>query len=204
MYYQGWIVNVDEHKASVLFYTPEEFGYYWIDNSQYILAISSCYGGDENAGQGAFALDAQTLAIYGLGDHYGGPCEGTVGPSFSPDSLHVIFQDDHGTVETITGKQRVPICGQSEYPRSYAWSSDSRYLFAACTPSYDQPDELRRYDTQTGRISTLTNRNKLRFKAIDLAVSPDQSRILLRWGTSDFGNNEPYGIWLLNLEKLEK
>lgn len=204
MYYQGWIVNVDEQKASALFYTPEEFFYYWMDNGQYIMATSPCYGGDENASQGSFAIDAKALKMYGLGDHYGGPCEGGVGPSVSPDSLHIIFQNDHGTVETITGEQRVHICQESEYPRSYGWSSDGRYVFVACTASYEQPDELRRYDTQTRRISTLTDRNKLRFKAIDLAVSPDQSRILLRWGTSNFGNNEPYGIWLLDIDKLDK
>lgn len=203
LYFEGWIVNVDEQKASALFYTPEDFAYYWFDNGQHILATSVCYGGRENAGHGSFAIDAQALMIHGLGDNYDGPCEGGVGPSTSPDSLHIIFQNDHGTVETITGTQRVHVCQQAEHPRSYGWSPDGRYVFVACTSSYDQPDELRRFDTQTNDIRSLTDRNKLRFKAIDLVVSPDQTRILFQWGTSNFGNDEPYGIWLLDLQKLD-
>jgi hypothetical protein len=202
LYFEGWVVDLVGQKAQALFYTPEDFAYFWVDDNQYVLATSFCYGGGENAGQGSFSINAQTLKISGLGDNYGGPCEGGRGPEISPDALHIIFQNDHGTVETMMGTQRVHIC-QSGYPRSYGWSPDSRYVFVACARSYDQPDELRRYDTQTGKISILTDRNKIPFKAIDLVVSPDQTRILFQWSTTDFGVDEPYGIWLLDLQKLD-
>ena len=202
LYFEGWVVDLVEQKMQVLFYTPEDFAYSWVDDNQQVMATSFCYGGAENADQGSFTINTQTLKISGLGDNYGGPCEGGIGPEISPDSLHIIFQNDHGTIETMMGTQRVHVC-QSDYPRSYGWSPDSRYVFVACAISFDQPDELRRYDTQTGKISILTDRNKIPFKAIDLVVSPDQTRILFQWGTSDFGNDEPYGIWLLDIRKLD-
>jgi len=195
-YEQGWLVNLPERRATPLFYSTEFFLYTWADDSRHLVGIGSCYG---MVGSGLFTLDTQTSKVYTIND-YDSRCEGGTGPLIAPGSGHMIYQSNHGTVVTLDGTQRVSICDENEFPRSYTWSQDGRYAYFAC--SGEVSDILRRYDTQTGQVISLTDPAQVTFKAMQLFLSPDQSRLMFIWGTNDFSNAEPCGIWLLDLKKL--
>jgi hypothetical protein len=196
VYEQGWLVDLRTKSAAPLFYSTEFFGYQWADDSRHLVGIGSCYG---MVGSGLISLDTQTSQVYWIND-YDSLSEGGSGPLIAPGSGHLIYQSNGGTVVDLQGRQSASICDEGIFPRSYAWSQDGRYAYFSC--SSEGSDILRRYDVQTGQASTLTDPTQVTFKALDLFPSPDGKRLLFTWGTSDFFNEEPCGIWLLDLERL--
>jgi hypothetical protein len=108
-----------------------------------------------------------------------------------------------GEVWTITGSHKYDICHADEYSVATAWSEDGHYAYLACA-RIDETDILRRFDTVTKKVTDLTGNKLFPFKADFLAPSPDQSRILFRWGDSFVWNTEAYGYWIIDLNKITK
>jgi Tol biopolymer transport system component len=119
-------------------------------------------------------------------------CEGDPGITIAPGSRHLMYAS---VVYSMAGEQLVELC-QEGFARSAAWSQDGRYAYAAC--SGEGSDTLRRYDTQTGQATSLTDPTAQTFRAIALIPSPDQNHILIVWGNNHL-SMVGYGVWLLDL-----
>jgi hypothetical protein len=192
-YEQGWLLELATRRATPLYTSREFFVLQWIDND-HLVGIGSCYG---MTSDGLFILDTRTSALYEMND-YSTVCEGDPGIKIAPDTRHLTYA---GFVYSITGEQKAHIC-ESGYARNAAWSQDGRYAYAAC--SSDGSDTLRRYDTRTGQVVSLTDPDKQTFRAIEFYPSPDQAHMLIVWGNSRLFNQEPFGVWLLDLSEFKR
>lgn len=189
-YEQGWLLDLETRQASPLYTSREFFGFYWADDSRHLVGIGSCYG---MVGYGMFILDTETDQVRIL-DNSAMLCEGDPGIDIAPGSGHLIYA---GIVYSMAGEQLVDLCPDG-FAHSAAWSQDGRYAYAAC--SGDGSDTLRRYDTQTGQVVSLTDPAAQTFRAINLFPSPDQYHMLIVWGDSILSPTR-YGVWLLDILK---
>ncbi len=204
--FEGWLGRVEEEIPSSLFYTVEDFSYFWTGDSQYLIAVGDvCYGGGNPpqsfAATGLFSIDAQTLSLHPIAPDYVAGCEGSLGYRISPTSHHILYEP--GIVSSIDGKLQMRICPEGEYARSYTWSQHGRYAYVACGIT-GQSDVLHRYDVQTGNNQCLTHRDTIGFRAIEMAVSPNQTWLAFVWDTSPYMPREPYGIWRFDLNQLDE
>ena len=103
------------------------------------------------------------------------------------------------------------LCDAGESPRTFTWSQDKLSFYVSCgAKEGNRSDVLRRYDTQTGQVHSLTDPAEVTYKAKEIILSPDQSHLLFLWGGGNYSphplsflaNEEPCGIWLLDLTKL--
>ena len=200
--YQGWLVNVNSGEAQAIFYTAEIFGYLWSSDRQHLIVVGdTCYGGgpDVILGSGLYTIDVRNRTLHTLSSDYVTGCEGSIGYAVAPDGQHVIYEP--GVVSSMEGTNQIDVCGESESARSYTWSSDGRYAYVACA---QDTDTLRRYDTQSRENPIVADRRDVHFKAIRMALSPNQTYLAFIWGTSTFNPVQPYdeGIWVLDLSQF--
>jgi hypothetical protein len=200
--YQGWLVNVSRGEAHAIFYTAEIFGYLWAPDSRRLIVVGdTCYGGgpDVVLGSGLYTIDVQNHTLHTISSDYVTGCEGSLGYAVAPDGQHVIYEP--GIVSSMDGTHQVDVCGERESARSYTWSSDGQYAYAACA---QETDTLRRYDTWAGKHAVVVDGRDVRFRAIRMALSPNQKHLAFIWGTSTFNPLQPYdeGIWILDLSQF--
>jgi hypothetical protein len=182
--YQGWLVYTDGSDLKPVFYTVEQFDFQWMQDNQHLLVIAGT-----------------SLAIHTISPRYVTGCEGSFGYRIAPDGQHLIYEPD--IVTTIDGAEQMRICGEGKNTHSYTWSQDGQYAYAVCSSSEDESHVLRRYDTWTSENRILVDQTCVTFKAMDVTISPDQTRVAFVWGTNGFFNTEPYGVWILDLAQLD-
>lgn len=174
------------------------FGFHRV-NSRFLVIYSHCYGGITI--RGLHVVNKRKMQFYTITDSYGGNCEGASFPfGFSPDKQFLIYNT---TIVTLMTGEQVHICAEDDFVRSFAWSQDERYVYVACG-SQALSDQLYRYDTQTHEELLLTDRNRITFKAIQMNLAPDQTRIVFDWKDSNFVAREVYGAWMLDLTRLDE
>lgn len=201
--FQGWLTRGQE-TVTPLFYAVEQFGYRWLVEDRYLLvAADVCYGADPPdfvPGAGLYVFDIQAGTVRTLSPDYVTNCEGSLGYRVAPGGRHLLYEP--GLVAAVDGGVPEAVCGGESRARGYAWSPDGRFAYAACTHATAASDVLRRYDTATGSVRTLTDPATLGFRAVELVVSPDQSHLAVVWATSTYMPPEPYGVWIIDLDRL--
>ena|GEM_PF-6095638 len=168
----------------------------WSPDSKFLIARHVCYGA--SYGKGLFIIDVATRSIYTIDPAYVF-CEGDREFQIAPDSKHIIYHS--GIVINMTGSLKASICGKDEFARSYSWSADGRYAYAACYKK-DETDSLWRFDTKSQKTEIIAGPPDLAFNALEMALSPDQKYFAFAWGDS-FMHPDYRGIWVIDLSKLD-
>jgi hypothetical protein len=199
---QAWLADANGDNLKPLFFSRFDYGYVWTPKANYIVVFGYCYG--VHLGSGLYIIDVRRERIRTLLKEYAGHCEGGIGFSTSPDDEYIVFQGQsyaQVVVASLDGKKQMQTCENNEFVRTYAWTEDGQYLYLSCgLRGQDGSDSLRRLDTKTGQRKLLVDRTKVSFKAIRLAVSPDQKRVAFEWGSSNFVNMERFGYWIIDLQ----
>lgn len=201
LFEQIWLIDTIEKTKKPLVFTVLEYEVDLTLDNHYLILSEIGLGGARQLGSGFFIIDLinQKVHSFSLGDDSHNS-EFELGYLVSPDSKYLIIKN---SVWTITGSDHYSVCHLNEYARTSTWSKDGRFAYFACS-SEGVPDILRRFDTVLKKSEDLTSRDLFPLKADFLAPSPDQSRILFRWGNSYVWNTEPYGYWIIDLKKTVK
>jgi hypothetical protein len=205
---QIWLIDTVNKTKKALAYTVLEYNFDLTPDQRYLLLSQVGMGGAREPGSGFFSIDLKEKKVYPMIiEGYEGVSEFVSDYVISPNSQYLITNLDNfrGTVWRIDGSQKYAVCEKDGWPRTYTWSKDGRYVYVTCTSGDgSSSDSLRVFDTVIQKMTVLTDGKKLPFKAIALEPSPDQKKILFRWGNSFVWNTEDYGYWIIDLNKLMK
>lgn len=194
-YYQGWLIYQNQAPL-LLFSTAKDWVYDFSDDNRYIIVDSLCYG--NNLGIGLYVIDTSDLTIYPVQEQHHNNCEGSQPLLISPDSQHLLFADNHGTILNLEDKHERRLCLSDEFAQTFTWSSQGRFVYMACSSSHEV--FLVRYDVTLDQAERLFGPEQIRIQPMKMRISPDQRFLLFEWGFSTFHPVEDYGVWLLQLE----
>lgn len=193
--HEGWIINHNTMELHPAFATRFNYVYKFLPENYNLLIMAGCYG--DNLGSGLHIVNFENGEVLTLAESYGGLCEGSVGLSPSPNGDFLVYG---GSVVSVDGKSKNQLCEDDHFARSWAWSSDSKRVYVACSES--DFDLIWRYNIETGKKELLNNSISppISFKARKLYVSPDENKLAFIWGTSDLYDQDERGLWLLGLQ----
>jgi hypothetical protein len=194
---EGWVIKHETGDLYPIFATQLGYAYSFLPGNHHIVVQSDCYGA--NLGSGLHIINIENRSLLTLAEYYGGLCEGAFGLAISPDSQYLIHSK--GTVVSVDGELKGQLCTEEQFPRSWAWSSNSQRVYGDC--DQDKQDFIWQYDIETGRKVLLNDLiiPPVSLKARAMAVSPDEKWLAFTWGASDFFEQDEYGVWLLRLDQ---
>lgn len=193
---EGWVISHETETLYPVFATQLGYVYTFLPGYDHLIVQAACYGAD--LGTGLYIVNIEDNSLLTLAENYSGLCEGAVGLASSPDGQYLIHSK--GTIVSVDGELKGQLCKEEQFPRSWAWSSDSKQVFADCNEG--ERDFIWQYDIDTGTKALLNDLidPSVSPKARYMAVSPDMKWLAFIWGASELFSQDEYGVWLLKLE----
>ncbi|MBX3056372.1 MAG: hypothetical protein KF770_07865 [Anaerolineae bacterium] len=194
---EGWVISHETETLYPVFATQLGYVYTFLPGYNHLIVQADCYG--TYLGSGLHIIDLENKSLLTLAEDYSGMCEGAVFLAASPNGQYFIHSK--GTIVSVNGELKGQLCTEEQFPRSWAWSSDSQQVFADC---YDgEHDFIWQYDIDTGTKVLLNDLidPTVSPKARDIAVSPDMKWLAFIWGASELFSQDEYGVWVIKLEK---
>ncbi len=201
--FEGWLADLDGENLRRVFVSSQFAEFRLAPGRAILLNETPCYGLIPRHGDGLWLIDLDGPSLHMISRNSLRLCEGSEGASFAPDGRYLALTGNAYTLEPEAFVVRSDGSGKRALCRghAYAWTPDSRYLYYACYDETVDSDALWRYDTQSDAAERLTDPAQLRLRILNLAPSPEGGQIAFRWGTGLMWNDEPLGLWLLDLGK---